>query len=77
MSEERAARQVKPLNPRIAFSHDHEWSVYPDTIRIPMADGHVETYIHLTEQPHPAFTAAIGNIRTGYKYGYVGKHAKK
>lgn len=74
MSEEREVRQAKPLNPRIAFSHDHEWSIYPDTIRIPMDDGHVETYVHLTEQPHPS---CVNAIRTGYKYGYVGKHVKK
>ncbi len=80
MSEMKEIQHVKPLNPRIAFSHDHEWSVYPDTIRIPMSDGHVETYVRMVEQPHPQCLKAIDLIRvmndTTYG-GYQAKHEKK
>lgn len=77
MSETKETRRVKPLNPRIAFSHDHEWSVYPDTVRIPMSDGHVETYVHLVEQPHPQCRAAIEIVRNMNPAGYIPKHTKK
>ena len=77
MSEVREAQQVKPLNPRIAFSHDHEWSIYPDTIRVPMSDGHVETYVRLVEQPHPQCVAAIKILQNMSREGYIPKHEKK
>ena len=52
-------------------------SKLPETVKIIMADGTRAHYRLEIEQPHPSFVKAIGNIRTGYKYGYIGKHAKK
>ena len=77
MSE--ARKRIKPLNPRIAFSHDREESDYPDTVKIPMEDGHVITYIRQIEQPHPNCVKAIDLIKVmkDNTYGYQAKHAKK
>ena len=68
---------IKPLNNSVAPIWEHDTSDYPDVIKVPMEDSHVITYRRVIEQPHPSFVKAIGNIRTGYKYGYVGKHVKK
>ena len=76
MSE--ARKQIKPLNPRIAFSHDHPESDYPDVIKIPMEDGHVITYVRQVEQPHPQCVKSIELIRLMDTYGgYKPKHMKK
>ena len=75
MSE--AVDRIKPLNPRIAFSHDFAWSDYPDTIRIPMEDGHVITYRREIEQPDPRVMKSIDLIRLMNKHTYGGKHSKK
>ena len=68
--------RVLPL-PKVTGFWDHDVSRYPDRVRIPMADGKIVTYHIDVEMPHPCFEAAMENIRTGYKYGYHGKHAKK
>lgn len=44
---------VKPLNPHVAFSHEHDDSVYPDSVFIPMANGHVVAYDIRVELPEP------------------------
>ena len=69
--------QIKPLNHVVAPIWEHESSDYPDVIKVPMEDSQVITYRRVIEFPHPKLAEAIGNIRTGYKYGYQGKHAKK
>ena len=73
------SEQIKPLNPGIAGIWDHDWSDYPDRLKIPMHDGKVITYHREFEQPHPALTKARKNIKKmkaviGYKYG--GKEKK-
>ena len=78
MSE--AVKKIKPLNPRIAFSHDYAESDYPDTIRIPMEDGHIITYCRQIDQPHPAVQKSIDLIRIMQDCtygGYKPKHEKK
>ena len=82
MSEAKEIRHIKPLNPRIAFSHEYESSDYPDILRIPMEDGKVITYRREIEQPEPRVTKAIDLIRimkenTYGGQGYLAKHAKK
>lgn len=52
-------------------------SKLPEEVKFVTADGLKGWYRIIVEQPHPSFVKAIGNIRTGYKYGYIGKHAKK
>lgn len=71
------SEQIKPLNHSVAAIWEHESSDYPDLIKVPMEDGNVVSFRREIEYPHPSFVKAIGNIRTGYKYGYVGKHVKK
>lgn len=71
---------IKPLNPRLAFSHEYAGSDYPDIIKIPMEDGHVITYRRDISQPEPRFVESYEMLRTierGEGYGYVPKHAKK
>ena len=52
-------------------------SEIPEEIKVVLADGTKARYRLAVEQPHPSFVKAIGSIRTGYRYGYIGKHAKK
>ncbi|MBO7711087.1 MAG: hypothetical protein J6S83_11505 [Lachnospiraceae bacterium] len=56
-----------------------EWDIdgKPASIYVEFGDNTTEIYARHIMQPHPSFVKAIGNIRTGYQYGYVGKHAKK
>ena len=78
MSE--AMKRIKPLNPRIAFSHDSEWSDYPDSIREPMEDGHVVTYVREIRQPVPRIMESYDLLRMFQENtygGYKAKHAKK
>lgn len=69
--------QIKPLNHSVAAIWEHDSSDYPDLIKVPMEDGRIVSFRREMEMPHPSFVKAIGNIRTGYKLGYEGKHAKK
>ena len=78
MSE--AIKHIKPLNPRIAFSHEHESSDYPDIIKIPMEDGHVVTYRREVSQPEPRVMQSLDLIRMMRECtygGYKAKHEKK
>ena len=80
MSEAREIRHIKPLNPRIAFSHERESSDYPDIIKIPMEDGHVVTYVREVTQPEPRVMKCVDLIRVmkDCTYGgYKAKHEKK
>ena len=75
-----AVERIKPLNPRIAFSHDYEWSDYPDTIRIPMSDGHIVTYVRQIEQPAPRLMESyemLKLLKENTYGGYKPKHEKK
>ncbi|MBQ1792977.1 MAG: hypothetical protein II008_22605 [Oscillospiraceae bacterium] len=71
--------QIKPLNSGIACIWDHDFSDYPDRLKIPMHDGQIITYHREIEQPHPSLVKAQKNIRKmkaviGYQAG--GKDTK-
>lgn len=66
-TEARKAIRVLPL-PKVAGGWEHDWSKYPDFIRVPMSDGSVRTYRREIEQPHPQCMESIETIR---KWGYV------
>ena len=59
---------AKPLNPHVAFSHDHYDSVYPDSVFIPMDNGHVVTYdIRVTlPEPQTENKQSETDIKVGY-----------
>ena len=55
--------RVLPL-PKVTGIWEHEYSKYPDRIRIPMSDGKVINYTIDIEMPHPCFVAAMKNIES-------------
>ena len=55
-----------PLVPVKAIWEKDSISKYPETIRVPMDDGHVVNYRIDIEQPHPSFVKAIDMIKRGY-----------
>lgn len=57
MSETR----VLPL-PKVTGLYEHDYSKYPERIRVPMSDGRVITYNIENDLPHPSFIAAMNNI---------------
>lgn len=63
---------VKPLA-SVNAVWEHDWSEYPDLIRVPMEDGKVVTYRIDTKQPHPQFLSAMDLLKKlpvygGYQY---------
>ena len=62
---------AKPLVPITAIWEKDSKSDYPETIRIPMDDGHVVTYKLDIEQPHPAFLEAMNIIESWPKGSYL------
>ena len=54
--------RVLPL-PKVTGVYEHEFSKYPDRIRVPMSDGTVVTYTISVEMPHPCFEAAMKSIK--------------
>lgn len=46
--------QISPI-PDVFPVWEHDWSDYPDMIRVAMADGNVVNYRIDVELPHPAF----------------------
>ena len=69
---------AKPLVAVTAIWEKDSKSDYPETIRIPMDDGHVVTYKLDIEQPHPAFLEAMNIIENWPKgsYRYRGRKTK-
>ena len=77
MSQTEKAIRVLPL-PKITGGWEHDWSTYPDFVRIPMSDGSVRTYRREVEQPHPQCRKTLDLIRNMRRCeGYKGKHVKK
>ena len=63
--------EVKPI-------WEHDWSDYPDIIRVAMEDGKVINYYIDVELPHPAFTKAMDLIDKLPVYGgYKAPETKK
>ena len=79
MSEATKTVRVIPT-PQVTGYWHHEWSDYPDEIKVKMADGTQVIYERRIEQPHPQCRKAIDLIRimndTTYG-GYKAKHEKK
>jgi len=78
--------QIKPL-PQGAPIWQYETSKYPDLMKQPMEDGHVETYYHEPSQPDPRVMKSIDlirkmnrmireNVKTYGTGGYKPKHKK-
>ena len=64
---------AKPLVAVTAIWEKDSKSDYPETIRIPMDDGHVVSYKLDVEQPHPCFLNAMELLKkmpTGMGYTY-------
>ena len=71
--------RIMPL-PKVTGFWNHEWSDYPDVLRVPMSDGQVVTYERKIEQPHPKCMKTVELIRmmNDCTYGgYKAKHGKK
>ena len=64
--------RILPL-PKVTWIWQHDFSKYPDIVRVPMSDGKVITYRIDIEQPHPKFTAAMDSLERMV----VGYHTKK
>lgn len=60
----------RPLVPVRAIWEKNSISKYPETIRVPMEDGHVISYRIDVEQPHPCFLEAMDLIRSMKEGGY-------
>lgn len=79
MSEASKTIRVIPT-PQVTGYWHHEYSDYPDEIKVKMADGESVLYVRQIEQPHPQCQRAIDLIRImgDCTYGgYKAKHEKK
>ena len=74
--EDTRERRTAPLVPVRSIWDKDSLSKYPDTIKVPMEDGHVISYRLDIEQPHPAFLEAIDNIRSMKEGGYEHKEKR-
>lgn len=72
MSERIKTEQIKPLNHSVAAIWEHDWSDYPDLIKVPMEGGQVITYRRVIEQPHPQCLKTIEIIRLMKEHTYGG-----
>ena len=75
MSEAVKVIRVIPT-PQVTGYWHHDYSEYPDEIKVKMADGHSVRYVRQIEQPHPQCQKAIDLIRN-MNTGYRAKHEKK
>ena len=75
-----AEGQIAPLAD-VTPIWEHDYSDYPDMIRVAMADGTVVNYRIDVRLPHPAFKSVMKLMeRVPYgisQYGYKAKHEKK
>ena len=81
MSEATKTVRVIPT-PQVTGYWHHDWSDYPDEIKVKMADGTFVTYERIIEQPHPQCVKSIDLIKIMKKHvyggnGYQAKHEKK
>ena len=61
--------QVLPL-PKVKGIWERESSVYPDVIRVPMADGRVINYFRDVEQPAPILGKWLDHYGKTCQIGY-------
>lgn len=79
MSETERTIRILPTQ-QVAGYWDHEYSDYPDRVKVVMANGEKVTYARIIEQPHPKCLKSIDLIRVmrDCTYGgYRAKHEKK
>ena len=62
-------KRVNPIASVTAIWSENSRNEYPETIRVPMEDGHVMTY-HLVS-PHPGFERAMLILKAG---AFDGRH---
>ena len=65
--------RTRPLIPVRAIWEKDSISEYPETVRIPMEDGHVVNYRLDVEQPHPAFLKSMDLVKSMKEGGYEHK----
>jgi len=69
-------KQINPI-PDVFPVHEHDWSVYPDKVRVLMKNGVVVDYYRAVEQPAPVLKGMLDSFsRTcfgGYKYKEKGR----
>ena len=56
--------------------YEHEYSKYPEQIRVSFADGHTAVYDMRIDQPHPVIVENIKIIRK-WKQGYVNQPQRR
>jgi hypothetical protein len=79
VSEATKVIRVIPTTQVTGYWH-HDYSDYPDEIKVKMANGESVTYVRKIEQPHPKCQKAIDLIRVMNECtygGYQAKHEKK
>ncbi|MBO7663890.1 MAG: hypothetical protein J6U01_11020 [Clostridia bacterium] len=57
-------------------TYEHEYSKYPEQIRVSFADGHTAVYDMRVDQPHPMIVENIKIIRK-WKQGYVNQPQRR
>ena len=57
-------------------TYEHDFSQYPDQIRVSFSDGHTAVYDLRVEQPHPVIVENIKIIRK-WKQGYVNRPERR
>ena len=68
--------KIKPLNHSVAAIWEHDWSDFPDLIKVPMEGGKVITYRREIEQPHPQCLKTLEIIRLMKEHTYGGTKQK-
>ena len=61
--------QVLPL-PTVRGIWEHDFSIYPDIVRIPMSDGKVVNYYREVDQPAPVFRKWLDHYNETCQVGY-------
>ena len=75
--ESMKSEKSSPLIPVRSIWEKDSLSKYPETIRIPMDDGHVISYRLDVEQPHPCFLQAMDLIKSMKQGGYQHKEKRR
>ena len=68
--------KAQPLVPVRAIWEKNSISKYPETLKIPMDDGHVISYRIDVEQPHPAFLESMNLIKSMKEGAYQHKEKR-